>query len=415
MTIDFGALPPEINSGRMYIGPGSGPMLAAAAAWDSLAAGLHSTAASYSSVISGLTAGWQGPASITMAAAAAPYTAWINATAAQAEQTATQARVAAVAFETAFAATVPPPAVTANRAQLMALIATNFFGQNTPAIMGTQAEYIEMWAQDAAAMYGYAGSSATASQVTPFSEPPQIANPAGTEWQAAAVARATSAVAGMQTMSLPQLMSGVPSSLQSLAAPGSSTALAAAADPTAPASLASSLNTIISTITGPSSALSLFTIAGVPYLLGIQSYLLPQNVANVANAASKVSAASASSGGWVGVGSAGGGLSSAASAGMGRAGLVGGLSVPQGWAMSAPAVKPVAAVFAENGLTGAPAAAATQGEGSLFSNMALSGLAGRAMVPTGGTAARSSGATGGATAGEASGPVNIFIVPAGAQ
>ncbi|WP_203115967.1 PPE domain-containing protein, partial [Mycobacterium canetti] len=25
--MDFGALPPEINSGRMYSGPGSGPML----------------------------------------------------------------------------------------------------------------------------------------------------------------------------------------------------------------------------------------------------------------------------------------------------------------------------------------------------------------------------------------------------
>ena len=32
--MDFGALPPEINSGRMYSGPGSGPMLAAAAGWD---------------------------------------------------------------------------------------------------------------------------------------------------------------------------------------------------------------------------------------------------------------------------------------------------------------------------------------------------------------------------------------------
>ena len=30
--LDFGALPPEINSGRMYVGPGSGPMLAASAA-----------------------------------------------------------------------------------------------------------------------------------------------------------------------------------------------------------------------------------------------------------------------------------------------------------------------------------------------------------------------------------------------
>lgn len=39
--LDFGALPPEINSGRMYAGPGSGPLLAAAAAWDALAAELY--------------------------------------------------------------------------------------------------------------------------------------------------------------------------------------------------------------------------------------------------------------------------------------------------------------------------------------------------------------------------------------
>jgi PPE family len=35
--MDFALLPPEINSGRMYVGPGSGPILAAAAAWDTLA------------------------------------------------------------------------------------------------------------------------------------------------------------------------------------------------------------------------------------------------------------------------------------------------------------------------------------------------------------------------------------------
>lgn len=51
--MDFGALPPEINSGRMYMGAGSGPMLAAAAAWDALAAELHSNAASYESTIQG--------------------------------------------------------------------------------------------------------------------------------------------------------------------------------------------------------------------------------------------------------------------------------------------------------------------------------------------------------------------------
>ncbi|WP_138984911.1 PPE domain-containing protein, partial [Mycobacterium avium] len=30
--MDFGAYPPEYNSGRMYVGAGSGPLLAAAAA-----------------------------------------------------------------------------------------------------------------------------------------------------------------------------------------------------------------------------------------------------------------------------------------------------------------------------------------------------------------------------------------------
>src|ERR1700736_6620663 len=155
--MDFGIYPPEINSARMYTGPGSAPMLTAAEAWQGLAAELHSAATSYQSVISGLTAGpWLGPASASMAAAAAAYVAWMSATAAQAEQTAAQAKAAAAAYETAFAATVPPPVIAANRTLLMALIATNVLGQNTPAIAATETQYAEMWAQDAAAMYGYA-------------------------------------------------------------------------------------------------------------------------------------------------------------------------------------------------------------------------------------------------------------------
>ena len=127
-----------------------------------------------------------------MAAAAAPYVAWMNATAAQAEETASQAKVAAAAYEAAFAATVPPQVIAANRALLMMLIATNILGQNTPAIAATEAHYMEMWAQDATAMYAYAGSSAAASQLTPFSEPPQTTNSAGHRAQAAAATQATS-------------------------------------------------------------------------------------------------------------------------------------------------------------------------------------------------------------------------------
>ena len=173
-VLDFGALPPEINSGRMYAGPGPGSMLAAAAAWQSLAEELTSAASGYGSVVSTLTSGsWTGPGSISMAAAAAPYVTWLSATGDQAQHAATQATAAASAYESAFAATVPPPIIEANRSLLAALVATNVLGQNTPAIAATEALYAEMWAQDATAMYGYAGASATASQVTPFTAPPR--------------------------------------------------------------------------------------------------------------------------------------------------------------------------------------------------------------------------------------------------
>src|ERR1700730_3738463 len=169
--MDYGAFPPEVNSARMYAGPGAGSMLAAAGAWDGLAADLHTTAAAAGSVVSGLTGGsWRGAASTSMAAAVAPYLTWMSATATQLEQVANQARAAAAAYAAAFAMTGPPAVIATTRAQLMALIATNILGQNTPAIMATEAHYGEMWAQDAAAMYGYAASSAaraTTAAVTP--------------------------------------------------------------------------------------------------------------------------------------------------------------------------------------------------------------------------------------------------------
>src|SRR5689334_2481376 len=98
--MDYGAFPPEFNSARMYAGPGSGPMMAAAAAWGALANELLSAAAAYGSVVEALTSGpWVGPSSAAMAAAVAPYVAWMNATAGQAELASTQAQAVAGAFD----------------------------------------------------------------------------------------------------------------------------------------------------------------------------------------------------------------------------------------------------------------------------------------------------------------------------
>jgi PPE-repeat protein len=193
--MDFAILPPEVNSARMYSGPGLGSLTAAAGSWDSLAAELIATAETYESVVSDLTTlHWRGPASAAMTAAAAPYVGWLYTTAEQTKQTAMQARAAAAAFEQAFAMTVPAPVITANRTQLASLIATNFFGQNTAAIAATDGQYAEMWAQDAAAMYGYAGSSAAATQLTPFMQPQQTTDPAGAAAQSAAVTQAAASV-----------------------------------------------------------------------------------------------------------------------------------------------------------------------------------------------------------------------------
>jgi len=60
-------------------------------------------------------------------------------------------------------ATIPRPVMTANRVQLAHLVATNLLGQNTPAIAATETQYEEMWAQDAAAMFGYAAASSLSS------------------------------------------------------------------------------------------------------------------------------------------------------------------------------------------------------------------------------------------------------------
>src|ERR1700735_3501476 len=208
--MDFAALPPEINSGRMYAGPGSGSMMTAAVAWDGLAAELRSTATSYSSVISGLAAVGQAPSSSAMAAAAAPYAAWMSSTASQAEQASAQARAAATAYQTAFAAMVPPPVIAANRSQLALLVEGNLLGQNTPAIVASEAQYADMWAQDAAAMYGYADSAALATQLAPFTEPPQTTSPAGAAGQGPAVTHALGTSAGTNTQTgVTKTMAGV--------------------------------------------------------------------------------------------------------------------------------------------------------------------------------------------------------------
>ena len=96
------------------------------------------------------------------------------------------------------------------------LVATNIFGQNTPAIGVTETHYMEMWAQDAAAMYAYAGSSSSASQLTAFTEPPQHQH-RGHRCTIGAVSQSSTSTGLNIGTQLSQLINSVPNTLQSLA------------------------------------------------------------------------------------------------------------------------------------------------------------------------------------------------------
>jgi PPE-repeat protein len=352
-AVDFGALPPEINSGRMYAGAGSGPLVAAAAAWEGLASQLGSAATSYRAVVADLTAGpWVGPASVSMAAAAAPYVAWMSTTAAAAEQTASQLASAIAAYEAAFSATVPPPIIAANRASLAALVATNIVGQNTPAIAATEAQYAEMWAQDAGAMYGYAGASAAATTVTPFNPPPPTTNPAATGTQAAAVTQAAASPAGATQ----NMLSQVPAALQSLGSAANQGVANALDNPwitdfetvsQALGGYAGGFSGVLAAIAGPCFTSLPPVDAGIVGALAFG--------ATSAKAATTASAVSAPEGALKGLaGSLGGG--GGVSAGLGKAATVGALSVPQSWAAASPAIRLAATALPAAGLDGLPQA-----------------------------------------------------------
>jgi PPE-repeat protein len=412
MVFNFGALPPEINSGRIYAGPGSAPLIAAATAWDALASELQTTAASYASTIGELTTNWQGPSSAAAASAAAPYTEWLSSTAAQAEQTASQAQAAAGAYEAAFAASIPPPVIAANRAALALLVATNFLGQNTPAIAGNEATYAEFWAQDAVAMYGYAGAATTASQLTPFTAAPATTNDTGQATQAASTAQSAAASTADATTSLEafltelntdftnfgtelstlstQLFADFPASTTTLAQLLTSLGLPTSVTNAVTLfnqSLTTGANTISTYAAGPWSLLGVGSLIknwyqmtiSIPNLgVGIQGIAPLIHPTPIVGALSPLLHSGLLSGSYGGAGNVG------ALASVGRAGTIGALSVPQNWASAVPAVRTVAAEMDATALNAAPEMESI-GNPGMFGQTALSSLAGRAI---GGSATR---------------------------
>ena len=187
-----------------------------------------------------------------------------------------------------------------------------------------------MWAQDATAMYGYAGSAATASTLTPFSEPPATTNPVGGTQQAAASTMPNGA----------RLLTAIPQALQGLSA----AAAPAAADPLALLPLVTLPITVTAGTVGTVGICTSLTSFGttVRGLLinadrdydngkgpftgnGVGGTMLPQWIIN----------------GTGGIGAPSDAVPDTEGA-MGRANKVGRLSVPSGWTVAAPELRPAA-------------------------------------------------------------------------
>ncbi|BBY02262.1 PPE family protein [Mycobacterium seoulense] len=324
MVLDFAAVPPEITSSLMYAGAGAAPLMAAATAYANLAAEVSATATQWESIISLLTSEqWTGGGSAAAAAAAQPIIAYLTETATTLEQASAQATASAAAYEAAFAATVPPPVIAANRTLLATLVATNFLGVNSAAIAATEAQYAAMWAQDAAMMAAYQAASAVAGVLTPVTPLTSTTNPA------AAAAADSTALAADSTGG----------TVQALAAPISNAAAAAPSLPFTTSGLLSSIDNFIGTpsvfngINGVVNTAAWWVMNTIPTAVSLGHTLgsVPSIPFALTDSVTPLA------GGMV-QGTMVGSVSGAgASAALGEASAVGGLSVPAGWNAAAPA------------------------------------------------------------------------------
>jgi PPE-repeat protein len=214
-----------------------------------------------------------------------------------------------------------------------------------------------MWAQDAAAMETYAGSSAAASKLTPFTAAPQTTSSGGLAAQTAAATSTASPVLQW----LANLSTDYTDSLNGLlndlfGSSGASTYTA----------LFNAIKTPLSFTTG-------FNDIGLLTNFPVSQFL-KFTPAPGFGAIPKEGLGGGLTGPWWGRGW----LTSSVSADMGKAGtLVGKLSVPPSWASATPAVRTVAAALSASGPEVVPAAAIA--EGSMFSSMPAAGMLGSAI------------------------------------
>ena len=204
---DSAANPPEVNYWTLMAGDHGASATAAAAGHQALADTLTSTMALMEGNAAATAAGgWQGFGGVSMLANATEMATVMGMAVAWLQESSMLATQIVDAYTVALESMIPGEVCTTNRTTQAGLIATNI-GQNTPAIIALETEYMgHFWPQNASLMATYQAtvSAALAALATPPPLNPAFADPAGPlagVVQTGAEAAAGSLQSGFQSVS----------------------------------------------------------------------------------------------------------------------------------------------------------------------------------------------------------------------